>query len=303
MAFSHRHVVSLTQFSREDIETVLTRAAALKSSPSPEACHNRVLGTLFFEPSTRTRLSFEAAMQRLGGSVVGFADPTSTSAKKGESLADTVRIVAQYADVIAMRHPLEGAARLAADISPVPIINAGDGGNQHPSQTLLDLFTIRECQGKIDGLHIALMGDLKYGRGIHSLVQGLAHFDVHISFVAPESIQIPDSYKRMLDAAGVTYTLHERVDEILPDIDILYLTRIQEERYLDKAEFEQVRSAFYLTMKQHDELKESAKILHIMPRVREMDTAIDDSEKAYYFEQAKNGMYVRQALIDLVLTK
>ncbi|MEK7623612.1 MAG: aspartate carbamoyltransferase, partial [Patescibacteria group bacterium] len=278
-------------------------AEELKKKQQPNLLRGFVMGSCFFEPSTRTRLSFETAMQRLGGTVVGFADPAVTSVKKGETLSDTAQIVSQYADVIVMRHALEGAPRYASEVIKKPVINAGDGGNQHPTQGLLDLFTIKECQKKIDGLHIAIIGDLKYGRGIHSLVQTLKHFNVRLYLVAPTEVQLPEAFRSELKQAGIKFSLHDTFEQLIPNLDIIYLIRMQEERFLDRLEYERLKHTFFLKLSMLEKAKPSMRILHIMPRVCEMDTAIDATPHAYYFQEAQNGLYVRQALLALVLGK
>lgn len=301
--WNHEDILSMNDLSKADVLRVLSVAQAMKKRPAPALLRGYVLGSCFFEPSTRTRLSFETAMLRLGGSVIGFADPSVTSTKKGETLADTARIVSQYADVIALRHFIEGAARRAAEVVDIPVINAGDGGNQHPTQALIDLFTMRECQKKIDGLHIAIVGDLKYGRGIHSLVQALKHFSVRLYFVAPAAVQLPEAFRDELKERQIKFSLHESFEELIPKLDILYLIRMQEERFSDRLEYERLKHAFLLKRSALEHAKPSLRILHIMPRVCEMDTDIDRTTHAYYFEQAKNGLYIRQALLGLVLGK
>lgn len=302
-SFKGRDIISIRDFTRADIEHVLAVAKKLKQKPAPNLLSSTVLGACFFEPSTRTRLSFESAMQRLGGRVIGFADPSVTSSKKGETFHDTIKVVNQFTDVIVVRHYLEGAARYAAEVSSVPVINAGDGSNEHPSQALLDLFTMQEAQGKIDGLHIALAGDLKYGRGIHSLVLALQHFKVHLYFIAPPTVKISPAIRTELKRAGVLFSEHASIDEVIKKIDILYLTRMQEERFPDRAEYEKVKHAFFVTPELIAKGKASLRIMHIMPRVCEMDTKIDASPQAYYFEQVHNGLFVREALFALVLGK
>ena len=301
--FAHHDILSIKDFSKTDLLHILRRAAQLKKQPHPTLLQHHVMASCFFEPSTRTRLSFEGAMQHLGGRVIGFADPAVTSSKKGETLHDTMKIIGQYADVIVIRHALEGAARVAAEATDKPVINAGDGRNQHPTQAALDLFTIQECQTKIDGLHIALMGDLKYQRGIHSLVQALAHFAVRLYFVAPALIQLPEYLCRELKTRGISFSFHTSVEEVIKKIDILYLTRIMQERYEDEQEYARVKNAFYFHHGLLQGVKTNLRILHILPRVTELDPSIDDTPFAYYFEQAKNGLYVRQALLALMLEK
>lgn len=303
MNFKARDILSITDFTKPELLHILDIAAQLKKKPQPKLLQGHILGSCFFEPSTRTRLSFETAMLRLGGSVTGFADAGVTSTKKGETLHDTMKIIGQYVDVIAMRHPLDGAALRAAEATDTPIINGGDGANQHPTQTLLDLFTIKECQKKLTGLKIAMVGDLKYGRTVHSLAQALAHFDTRLYFVSPSSLAMPEAICDELKTTGLKFSFHETMDDILPELDILYMTRIQEERFSDKAEYERLKNSYVLTPELLKRAKSSMRVLHPLPRVNEIATSVDETPYAYYFEQAKNGSYVRQALLALVLGK
>ncbi|MEK7084261.1 MAG: aspartate carbamoyltransferase [Patescibacteria group bacterium] len=300
--FLNRDIISITDLSKSEMLHVLDRAARLKKKPEPNILSGRVMGSCFFEPSTRTRLSFETAMQRLGGTVVGFADPNVTSTKKGETLHDSMRIIGQYADVIVIRHPLEGAARRAAEATETPIVNAGDGANQHPTQTLLDLFTIKETQKKLDGLHIAMIGDLKYGRTVHSLAQAMKHFDARFYFVAPESLQMPSYICDELKQHGIKFSIHERIEEVMKKADILYMTRIQEERFPDKMEYQRLKHVFELTPESLSGAQPSMRILHPLPRVNEIHPSVDDTPHAYYFEEAQNGLFVRQAVLSLLLS-
>jgi len=261
------------------------------------------MGSCFFEPSTRTRLSFESAMLKLGGQVVGFSEPGVTSIKKGESLSDTIQVIGNYVDVIVIRHPLEGAVRHSAEETKVPVINGGDGANQHPTQTLLDLFTIKECQKKLSGLKIALVGDLKYGRTIHSLTQALMYFNPCFYFVAPPSLQMPDYLISGLKKKKIVFSFHDKIEEIVNDVDIIYMTRIQKERFADLLEYEQVKNVFMLTADLLSGAKNNLRIMHPLPRVNEIAKDVDKTKYAYYFQQAKNGIYVRQALLGLVLGK
>ena len=298
-----RHIVSITDLTKEDLLHVLKHAHQLKETPQRNLLQGSILGTCFFEPSTRTRLSFESAMHRLDGNVIGFVDAKNTSSKKGETLEDTIRMVNGYVDVIAMRHPEPGSAARAAAVSSVPILNGGDGANQHPTQTLLDLFTIQECQGNIDGLKIAMVGDLKFGRTVHSLAQALSHFDVELHFVAPESLQMPKKYLDELTEHNVPYQLHESMDESLKSCDIVYMTRIQQERFDTEEEYEQMKGVYILNASMIDGAKNNMRIMHPLPRVNEITEDVDETEHAHYFEQAKNGVFVRQALLGLVLGK
>ena len=301
--FKNRDIISISELTKPEILHVLKCAGELKQKQQPKLLDGLVMGSCFFEPSTRTRLSFETAMQKLGGRVIGFADPGVTSAKKGESLYDAIKIIGQYADVIAMRHPLEGAARRAAEATDKPILNGGDGSNQHPTQTLLDLFTIKECQKKLEGLNIALVGDLKYGRTTHSLAQALTNFNARIYFVAPDSLQMPNYICEELRTKKIKFSLHTNIEEIVNKVDILYMTRIQAERFADPMEYDRVKNVYVLKAKMLEKSKSNLKVLHPLPRVNEISTDVDGTKHAYYFEQAENGLFVRQALLGLVLGK
>ncbi|EYU13550.1 aspartate carbamoyltransferase [Photorhabdus aegyptia] len=300
-----KHIISINDLSREDLELVLQTAAALKARPQPELLKPKVIASCFFEASTRTRLSFETAIQRLGASVVGFSDSSNTSlGKKGETLADTISVISQYVDAIVIRHPQEGAPRLASEFSGhTPIINAGDGANQHPTQTLLDLFTIQETQQRLDSLNIAMVGDLKYGRTVHSLSQALAKFNGnHFYFIAPEALAMPNHILHMLNEKGATYSQHANIEEVLPELDILYMTRVQKER-LDPSEYANVKAQFVLRASDLIGAKENLKVLHPLPRIDEITVDVDKTPYAYYFQQAENGIYARQALLSLVLNE
>jgi len=297
-----KHILSIPDFSRAELELVVETAARLKANPRADLLQDRLIATCFFEPSTRTRLSFETAVQRLGGTVIGFSDAASTSTKKGETLADTVRIISSYTDAIVMRHPKEGAARVASEFSAVPIINGGDGANQHPSQTLLDLFTLHETQGRLDNLTVAFVGDLKYGRTVHSLAQALSLFGAKFYFVGPEALAMPDYLCEELDERGISYTIASSIEEVIPHIDILYMTRVQRERF-DEAEYQKIKGQFVLRADMLRHARPNMKILHPLPRVDEITTDVDATPHAYYFEQAKNGVYARQALLSLVLNE
>ncbi|PKP33988.1 MAG: aspartate carbamoyltransferase, partial [Bacteroidetes bacterium HGW-Bacteroidetes-15] len=259
------------------------------------------VASLFFEPSTRTRLSFESAANRLGGRIIGFSEATNTSVSKGESLKDTILTVANYSDLIVMRHPVEGSARYASEISPVPIINAGDGANQHPTQTLLDLFSIRKTQGTLNNLNIFLVGDLKYGRTVHSLLMAMSQFGATFTFVAPKELQMPSEYKMLLDNLGLKYTEQTDLNENLENADIIYMTRVQKERFSDPLEYEKVKNVYVLRNKMLEKTKPSMKVLHPLPRVNEIHTDVDTNPKAYYFPQAMNGVYTRMAIMSLIL--
>lgn len=298
-----RDIISINELTKDEILSVLKFAKELKAKPQPKLLDGKVMGSCFFEPSTRTRLSFETAMQRLGGRVVGFADPAVTSAKKGETLYDSMKIIGQYVDVVAMRHPLEGAARRAAEATDKPILNGGDGANQHPTQTLLDLFTIQECQGKLNNLTITMVGDLKYGRTVHSLAQAMIHFNPTFYFVAPDFLQMPDYILSELKKAGITYHLKETIGEVINKSDILYLTRIQKERFSDISEYDKAKDLYIMNTPLLSKVKPNLRIMHPLPRVNELKEAVDTTPYAYYFQQAENGLYVRQALLAMVLGK
>lgn len=304
MDFRGRHVLSIADFGRPDILHVLESARAIEASPRLDLLSGKLMATLFFEPSTRTRLSFEAAMQKLGGRVIGFSDAASSSAKKGESLADTVRMVEQYADVIVMRHPRDGAARLACEVSRVPIINGGDGANQHPSQTFLDLYTIAKVFPElVDGskeLAIAFAGDLRYGRTVHSLLSALCHFRVRLLTVAPRGLEMPPQYLEEAAAAGIAVepvTLQEAIDRC----DVLYMTRLQEERFPDPLEFGHIKASYRITAAMLANANARMRVLHPLPRVGEIAPDVDGTPNAHYFAQAGNGIPVRQALLGLVM--
>ena len=295
------HLVSISDYSKEEMLDILHAAAGFEANPNRKTLDGKVVATLFFEPSTRTRLSFETAANRLGARVIGFSDAATTSSSKGESLHDTIQMVSSYADVIVMRHYLEGAARYASEVSRVPIVNAGDGANQHPSQTLLDLYSIRKTQGRLDNLHIYLVGDLKYGRTVHSLIQAMHHFKPTFHFIAPDELRMPDEYKLFCDKHGIPYTESRELEGNFQDADILYMTRVQKERFQDLVEYERVKDVYTLRYDMLKGTKPNLRILHPLPRVNEIACDVDKSEKAYYFQQAQNGLYVRQAIISKVL--
>ncbi|MBN7122105.1 aspartate carbamoyltransferase [Erwinia billingiae] len=300
----HKHIISINDLNREELELVLHTAASLKATPQPELLKHIVVASCFFEASTRTRLSFETAMHRLGASVVGFADGSNTSlGKKGETLADTISVIGTYVDAIVMRHPQEGAARLATEFSNgVPILNAGDGANQHPTQTLLDLFTIQETQGRLNNLKVAMVGDLKYGRTVHSLAQALAKFDGNrFYFIAPDALAMPGYITDVLDEKGIVWSRHDSIEEVVPQVDILYMTRVQKER-LDPSEYANVKAQFVLRAADLAGARDNMKVLHPLPRIDEITTDVDKTPYAWYFQQAGNGIYARQALLALVLS-
>lgn len=298
----NRSLISIAHLSKEEIEHLLKCAAEFKKKPAKELLRGNILASCFFEPSTRTRLSFESAMLRLGGQVIGFSDSASTSIKKGESLHDSMKVIGSLADLIVIRHPLEGAARLASLATNKPVINAGDGANQHPTQTLLDLFTIKECQGKLEGLKVAIVGDLKYGRTVHSLAYAAALFDMRLYFISPEELTLPDTILHQLRKLRGKFSFHRSVEEVIDKVDVLYVTRIQKERF-DEATYEKVKESFILKEAQLKNAQSHLKVLHPLPRVNEIEVAIDKTPHAYYFQQAENGLFVRQALLALTLGK
>lgn len=301
--FINRDIIAIQDFSKDELLHVLETAKHLKSKRQPNLLQGNILGTCFYEPSTRTRLSFESAMHRLGGNVLGFADSQTTSVKKGECLYDSMKMIGHYADVLVIRHPLEGSAQQAADAVDIPVINAGDGSNQHPTQTLTDLFSILECQGKLDNLNIAMIGDLKYGRTVHSLAHASTHFNQRLYFVSPSSLEMPKSICDELREKQIKFTYHKDIDEVLDKIDILYMTRIQEERFPHKFEYEQVKNSYVLKPEHLKRAKKNLRVLHPFPRLNEIDREVDRTPYAYYFEQAQNGLFIRQALLALLLGK
>lgn len=304
-AFRGMDVVSIRDFSREQIEHVLKLAEKMvpiaKGEERSVLLEGHVLGSLFYEPSTRTRLSFDAAMTRLGGRVLGFDQPAGASVAKGETLADTIRMVDAYSDVIVLRHPQEGAARLAAHFSNKPVINAGDGAGQHPTQTMLDLFTIRKEKKKIEGNNVVIVGDLKYGRTVHSLSEALAMFGADLTFVAPPSLQIPKEHLKQIESMGHKPKMATTLDEVVKDADVLYVTRIQKERFPDPAEYQKVAGTYRIDANLLKDVKKDLIIMHPLPRVGEISSDVDSTPHARYFEQAFNGVPVRMAILGLVL--
>jgi len=298
-----KDVISVRDFDKETILHILNKAREVDTQECHSLLAGKIMATLFYEPSTRTRLSFESAMKRLGGAVIGFSDPDTTSAAKGESLADSIRIVEGYADVIVLRHPLEGASRLAADVASIPVINAGDGANQHPTQTFLDLYTILKDKGRLDSLRIGFLGDLKYGRTVHSLATALKHFSVHLRFISPPLLRMPDYVLDELKKRRIPFEEVSVLEDAISDLDILYCTRIQKERFGSAIDHEKVRGAYRVSEHTLSFARKELRIMHPLPRVDELDPAVDDSEHAIYFEQARNGIPIRQALLALVLGK
>jgi aspartate carbamoyltransferase catalytic subunit len=297
-----KDLISITDYSKEDYLRILELAEEFEKNPNQKLLEGKVVASLFFEPSTRTRLSFETAINRLGGRIIGFSDAGSSSVSKGETLHDTTRMVSNYADLIVMRHPLEGSARYAAEVSEVPVINAGDGANQHPTQTLLDMYSILKTQGTLDNINICMVGDLKYGRTVHSLLMAMSEFEKPIfNFIAPEELAMPEEYKLFLKEKGIRYFEHTEINDNINHADIIYMTRVQKERFMDPIEYEKVKNVYILRNQMLKDTKPNMRILHPLPRVNEIHTDVDSNLKAYYFEQARNGVYTRQAIIAHIL--
>lgn len=296
-----KNLISITDFTKDEMLRIMDLAAEFEANPNQRILLDKVIATLFFEPSTRTRLSFESAINRLGGRVIGFSDKMNTSVSKGETLNDTITVISNYSDMIVMRHSLEGAARYASEVSGVPVVNAGDGSNQHPSQTLLDMYSIKKTQGTLDGLNIMMVGDLKYGRTVHSLLQAMSHFKTHFTFVAPPELKMPDEYKQHLTDLKIPYTETTDFEEYINDVDIIYMTRVQRERFSDPMEYEKVKNAYILKNEMLKNTKPNARVLHPLPRVNEIAMDVDANPKAYYFNQTENGVYVRMAIISYLL--
>ena len=296
-----RHLMSPLDFSREELEQLMDLADDIKNHPEnySEKCHGKKLATCFYEPSTRTRLSFEAAMLNLGGSVLGFSSADSSSAAKGESVSDTIRVISSYADICAMRHPKEGAPLVASQRSRIPVINAGDGGHQHPTQTLTDLFTIRSLRGEIKDLTIGLCGDLKFGRTVHSLINALVRYPgIKFVLISPEELKVPEYIREdVLDKNGYEYKEVDSLDDVMGELDILYMTRVQKERFFNEEDYIRLKDFFILTPEKMQLAKKDMMVLHPLPRVNEISVDVDDDPRAMYFTQAQNGVYIRMALI------
>ena len=294
--------VTIADLSKEKIMYLIDLASEFEKHPNRELLKGKVVATLFYEPSTRTRLSFETAANRLGARVIGFSDAKASSVSKGETLKDTILMVSNYADVIAMRHKLEGAAKYASEVAPVPIINAGDGAHQHPSQCLLDLYSIFKTQGTLDNLNIYLVGDLKYGRTVHSLIMAMRHFNPTFHFVAPKELAMPNEYKIYCREHSIKFQEHTAFNEkVIADADIIYMTRVQKERFSDLMEYERVKNVYILRNDMLGNVKENMRILHPLPRVNEIAYDVDDNPHAYYIQQAQNGLYARQAIFSYCL--
>jgi len=297
----NKSLVSIADYSKKDILRILELAVEFEKDPYQQLLNKNVIATLFFEPSTRTRLSFESAISRLGGKVIGFSDSTSTSVQKGETLKDTIKTVSNYCDLIVMRHPIEGSARYASEVASVPIVNAGDGANQHPTQTLLDMYSIKKTQNSLDNLNIFMVGDLKYGRTVHSLLIAMSHFNTTFNFISPKELKLPAVYKLHLDNLGLKYYEHTDFTEYISEADIVYMTRVQKERFSDLMEYEKVKNVYVLREHMLEKTKKNMKILHPLPRVNEINEDVDENMKAYYFTQALNGVYTRQAILTSIL--
>lgn len=291
-------LVSIADLTKEEILHILSQARFFEEHPGLKVLDGKVVATLFFEPSTRTRLSFETAANRLGARVIGFTDANTTSSSKGETLKDTIIMVSNYVDVIIMRHYLEGAARYATEVTDIPVINAGDGSNQHPSQTILDLYSILKTQGTLENLTITMVGDLKYGRTVHSLIMAMKYFNPTFNFVACDELKMPQEYKNYCDVNGMKYVEHKDFSQdVINSSDIIYMTRVQKERFTDILEYERVKDLYSLHNSMLDDSRDNLRILHPLPRVNEINYDVDDNPKAYYFSQARNGLFARQAII------
>jgi aspartate carbamoyltransferase catalytic subunit len=303
MDFKNKDIISIHDFSKQEILFILKIAKSMEKNTNSNMLKDKILANLFFEPSTRTRLSFASAMEQLGGKVMGFASGTMTSLKKGETLWDTMKMVENYADVIAIRHPLEGSARYAAEASEKPVINAGDGANQHPTQTLLDLYTIQKVKGTLNNLKIGFLGDLKYGRTVHSLAVALSHFNPTFYFIAPSALQMPQSYLEDLKDKKIKFFIESNLMKVSRKLDVLYATRIQKERFADPIEYERYKGVYRLDESLLNNIKKDLKIMHPLPRVDEIDKSLDKTKHAVYFQQAANGIHVRKALLALIMGK
>jgi len=301
IAMTTRSLVSITDFTKDEYLRIIELSKEFEQHPGQDLLKGKIAATLFFEPSTRTRLSFESAVLRLGGKVLGFSDANTSSSTKGETLNDTIRTVSNYCDLIVMRHPVEGAAKYASEVASVPVINAGDGANQHPSQTMLDMYSIVKTQGSLDNLAIAFVGDMKYGRTVHSLLMAMSHFKPRFFFVSPLELRLPDEYRIFLNNNNIPYIETTDLSMAIREADIVYMTRVQKERFSDPMEYEQTKNAYILKQPMLNGTKNNMKILHPLPRVNEISKCLDSNEKAYYFEQTKNGVFARQAIISYVL--
>ncbi|MFW5804175.1 MAG: aspartate carbamoyltransferase [bacterium] len=297
----NRSLVSINDYTKEEYIEILSLAEEFEKNPSRETLKNKVIACLFFEPSTRTRLSFESAITRLSGTVIGFSDSSSSSVTKGETLKDTIRTVSNYCDLIVMRHPIEGSAKYASEIATVPVVNAGDGANQHPTQTLLDLYSIKKTQKTLENLNLFMVGDLKYGRTVHSLLMAMSKFNPTFHFISPPELRMPQEYKIYLESLSISYYEHAEFTNEISKADIIYMTRVQKERFSDPMEYEKTKNTCVLKNIMLENTKDNLKVLHPLPRVNEIDTDMDNNPKAYYFEQAENGVYTRQAIIASII--
>jgi aspartate carbamoyltransferase catalytic subunit len=280
---------------------ILDMAASFEVKPNRKLAENKIIASIFFEPSTRTRLSFETAINRLGARVIGFSETSNTSLSKGETLKDTIMMISNYTDMIVMRHPLEGSVRYASEVSKAPVINAGDGSNQHPTQTLLDMYSIRKTQGRLDDLNITMVGDLKYGRTVHSLLMAMSYFNPTFRFIAPKELAMPEEYKKYLNRKNIMFEEYYDLAENITDTDIVYMTRVQKERFSEPMEYEKLKNTYILRNTMLEKTKPNMRVLHPLPRVGEISEDVDNNPKAYYFDQAKNGIYARMAAICYLL--
>jgi aspartate carbamoyltransferase catalytic subunit len=296
-----KSLVSINDLSKSEILEILEMAATFEAEPNRKLAEDKVIASIFFEPSTRTRLSFETAINRLGARVIGFSEVSNTSLSKGETLKDTVTMISNYTDMIVMRHPLEGSVRYASEVSKVPVINAGDGSNQHPTQTLLDLYSVKKTQGRLDELNITIVGDLKYGRTVHSLLMAMSHFKPTFRFIAPKELVLPDEYKKYLNQKNIRFEEYRDLADNIVDTDIVYMTRVQKERFSEPVEYERLKNTYILRNSMLERTKPNMRVLHPLPRVGEISEDVDKNPKAYYFEQAKNGVYARMAAICYLL--
>ncbi len=297
----NKSLISINDYSKDQILKTLDLAEDFEKHPNQRVLEGKIIATLFFEPSTRTRLSFESAINRLGGQVIGFASKDSSSVQKGESLKDTIKTVSNYCDLIVMRHPLEGSARYSSEVASVPVINAGDGANQHPTQTMLDLYSIRKTQNTLENLNLFLVGDLKYGRTVHSLLMAMSYFNTTYNFVSPEELRVPEEYKIFLKEHNLKYKENINFTDIISEADIIYMTRIQRERFSDPMEYEKTKNSYMLRRDMLKDTKENLKVLHPLPRINEINEDVDDSKQSYYFNQALNGVYTRMAIMSSIL--
>lgn len=296
-----KSLVSINDLSKAEIISIMDMAARFETNPNRKLIDDKVIASIFFEPSTRTRLSFETAINRLGARVIGFSETANTSLAKGESLKDTIVMISNYVDMIVIRHPLEGSVRYAGEISNVPVINAGDGSNQHPTQTLLDMYSIIKTQGSLNNLHITMVGDLKYGRTIHSLIMAMSHFHPTFRFIAPREMALPDEYKKYMKSKNIEFEERTDLNDNIGDTDIVYMTRVQKERFSEPVEYEKLKHIYILRKSMLAKSKPNMKVLHPLPRVGEIAEDVDNSPQAYYFEQARNGVFARMATICFLL--